>query len=126
MDGQKIKVSRQESKKFWGSYKTIRPDIVLKKNNMTYVIDTKWKQPKNNSASINDLRQMYAYSRFWKSTKAMLLYPGKPINKEFIAYRNNEHDNMDHHCKLAKVSVFNSEGEINNRIGLDILEEIEI
>jgi len=69
---------------------------------------------------------MYAYSRFWKSTKAMLLYPGKPINKQFVAYRNNEHDQMNHQCKLAKVSVINSEGEINPNIGNDILNELEL
>ena len=75
---------------------------------------------------MNDLRQMYAYSRFWKSTKAMLLYPGQRINKSFVAYRNNEHDQMNHQCKLAKVSVINSEGEINPNIGNDILNELEL
>ena len=126
MDGNNIKVSGQESKKFWGSYKTIRPDIVLKKDGITYVIDTKWKKTKNDSASVNDLRQMYAYSRFWKSTKAMLLYPGKPINKQFVAYRNNEHDKMDHQCKLSKVSVIKDDGTINEHIAEDILQELEI
>jgi len=125
IEDENIKVSGQESKLFWSS-RSIRPDIVLKKDGKVYVIDTKWKQPQNNSASVNDLRQMYAYSRFWKSTKAMLLYPGQRINKSFVAYRNNEHDQMNHQCKLAKVSVINSEGEINPNIGNDILNELEL
>ena len=125
IDGQPIKVSGQESKKFWGSYKTIRPDIVLKKGSETYVIDTKWKQPQNNSASVNDLRQMYTYSRFWNSAKAMLLYPGAPINKEFVAYRNHAFDQMEHTCKVSKVSVIDTEGNINKNIAGEILNELE-
>jgi 5-methylcytosine-specific restriction enzyme subunit McrC len=93
---------------------------------MTYVIDTKWKQPKNNAASVNDLRQMYAYSRFWKSTKAMLLYPGQSINKKFENYHNNKHDQMDHQCKLSKVSVIKEDGSINEHIAENILKELEI
>ena len=56
----------------------------------------------------------------------MLLYPGKPINKEFVAYRNNEHDQMDHECKLSKVSVIKDDGTINQHIAEDILKELEI
>ena len=37
-----LTVKGQESKAFWDSIK-IRPDIVLHKDNRTYVIDTKWK-----------------------------------------------------------------------------------
>ena len=122
---QNIKVSGQETKLFW-SNRRIRPDIVLKTDKDIFVIDTKWKQPKNNAASVNDLRQMYAYSRFWKSTKAMLLYPGQSINKKFENYHNNKHDQMDHQCKLSKVSVIKEDGSINEHIAENILKELEI
>lgn len=56
--GSDIKVKGQDSKRFWGSYKTIRPDIVLQKGEETYITDTKWKRPKNNQPSVEDLRQM--------------------------------------------------------------------
>ena len=56
----------------------------------------------------------------------MLLYPGKPINKKFVAYRNNEHDKMDHECKISKVSVIDNEGNINKNIAQDILQELEL
>lgn len=56
--GSDIEVSGQESISFWG-YNSLRPDIVLRSGDKTYVIDTKWKRPKNNTASVSDLRQMY-------------------------------------------------------------------
>ena len=33
------------------------------------------KRPTNKAASIDDLRQMNAYARFWKMNKVVLLYP---------------------------------------------------
>ena len=58
-----IQVFKQETKPFWGnSY--LQPDIILRKDNKVYIIDTKWKKPNNHKASIQDLRQMYTYCRF--------------------------------------------------------------
>ena len=56
----------------------------------------------------------------------MLLYPGKPINKKFVAYQKNEHDQTDHECKLSKVSVIKDDGSINDQIAEHILEQLEI
>ncbi len=103
--GTDIIVKGQASKKFWGAYKTIRPDIVIEKGEETYIVDTKWKRPSNNQPSVEDLRQMYAYARFWDTEKVMLLYPGDPIESKFISYKNPEIDQRDHRCKVAFVSV---------------------
>ncbi|MDB4682643.1 McrC family protein [Crocinitomicaceae bacterium] len=124
-EGNRILVRGQETKPFWSS-RRIKPDIVIKTDKDVFVIDTKWKQPPNNGASVNDIRQMYAYSRYWKSTKAMLLYPGQPINMKFEDYKNNLHDGMEHQCKIAKASVIDSEGNPNKNIAEDILKELEI
>lgn len=116
-------VHGQESKTFYGSYRTIRPDIVLRKGEETYIIDTKWKRPTNKQPSVEDLRQMYTYSRFWDTEKVMLLYPGDPINSKFVSYRNHEIDQRDHQCKVAFVSVL-KHGELDRSIADQIINLI--
>lgn len=121
-----IRINGQESKKFWGTYKTIRPDIVIQKEDQTFVLDTKWKRPTNNQPSVEDLRQMYTYSRFWSTDKVVLLYPGQPNHSTFISYRNQEIDQRDHQCKVAFVNVLNAENKLSNTLAADILGELEM
>jgi 5-methylcytosine-specific restriction enzyme subunit McrC len=58
----------------------LRPDIVIKKDNRTVILDTKWKRL-NNNESINygisqaDMYQMYAYSKKYNTSEVWLLYP---------------------------------------------------
>lgn len=56
----------------------LRPDIVLedKLQNITYIIDTKWKvlDDKENISN-SDIYQMYAYSKKYNAKKAILFYP---------------------------------------------------
>lgn len=115
-------VHGQESKRFYGSYRTIRPDIVLRKNGEVFIVDTKWKRPNNKSASIEDLRQMYAYGRFWDSDKLMLLYPGNPHDSGYQNYPNEFDENRDHQCKLALVSVLNDDGELDESVGEKVID----
>ena len=70
------------SKSFWKS-NSLQPDIVIehKTTQRKYIIDTKWKRP-GFSASVEDLRQVYAYARFWKAEHVMLLYPGDSKNNK--------------------------------------------
>ncbi|MDG0973346.1 MAG: restriction endonuclease [Crocinitomicaceae bacterium] len=117
-------VTGQSSKVFYGSHRTIRPDIVLKKRGETIIIDTKWKRPTNKAASIEDLRQMYAYARFWDTEKVMLLYPGDPIDSQFLSYRNQEIDRKEHQCKVALVSVL-EDNCLSKNLGRKVLKEIE-
>ena len=113
-------VSGQESKTFYGAYRTIRPDIVLRRGEggkkETFVIDTKWKRPTNKSASIEDLRQMYAYGRFWDSDMLMLLYPGKDHDSGYEGYPNEFDSNRNHQCKIGIVNVLD-ENSLDLRIG---------
>ena len=53
----------------------IRPDIVLYHGEKTLVIDTKWKDPDEKGVSVDDLYQMYIYSRKFESKTTVLLYP---------------------------------------------------
>ncbi|MFC4267507.1 McrC family protein [Polaribacter marinivivus] len=130
--GTDIKVSGQESKSFWG-YNSLRPDIVLRKGDKTYIIDTKWKRPKNNTASVSDLRQMYAYCRFWDAEKAMLLYPGEERGNQFKSYLTDDyvideeknHSQIEHQCKMRFVSVLEGD-ELDKKVGLKILKQLDL
>jgi 5-methylcytosine-specific restriction enzyme subunit McrC len=132
--GTDIEVTAQDQKPFW-DYNSLRPDIVLRKGNKTYVIDTKWKRPQNNAASIHDLRQMYAYGRFWDAEKALLLYPGDYHSPEFKAFKTRDFSllegefiPMDHHCKMGYVSVLDPRKEVglDDQIGNKVLSLLEI
>lgn len=127
-----FEVTGQESKPFWGN-NYLRPDIVLRKNGKVYIIDTKWKLPKSNSASVGDLRQMYTYCRFWDAEKAVLLYPGSKSHN-YQSYITDDYskvsDNtisINHQCKKGMVNVFSdNETKLNDNLGLDILKILEV
>jgi len=119
----------QQSKLFWGR-NSLRPDIVLTTPDDTYVIDTKWKNP-DNSTSIQDLRQIYAYGRFWNAQKVMLLYPGATSGNTFVQFENEEYlkDNrtMHHECKKGVVSVLKEQdGKVvlNDWVGMNIFDQL--
>ena len=128
--GTDITVSAQESKSFWG-YNSLRPDIVIRKGDKAYVIDTKWKRPKNNTASVSDLRQMYTYCRFWDAEKAMLLYPGEVRGNYFKSYLTDDyvidneknHNQIEHQCKMGFISVLEGEN-LRENLGEKVLSLI--
>lgn len=132
-EGTDIEVIGQDSRTFWGS-NSLRPDIILRRDGKTYVIDTKWKRPYKSSASISDLRQMYTYCRFWKAEKALLLYPGNPTDSLFQEFLTDDYylDNDDqpkeikHQCKMGFVSVLNAKNELDGNIASNILKELEM
>ena len=118
-----IEVFGQKTKEFWNGV-NIRPDIVIQNGLETYIIDTKWKNINGSKPSADDLRQMYVYNDYWKSTKAVLLYPSNisesPKFKNFEGiYQNEAH----HQCGLGKISIFNADNSaLNSSVGLEILE----
>jgi 5-methylcytosine-specific restriction enzyme subunit McrC len=98
------KVLGQRKKQFWNGI-TIRPDIVITSKNEeeTFVIDTKWKNNKDNKASTQDLRQMYVYNEYWSSLKSMLLYPAKETEfNGFINFKDKEQQ-----CGIGKLDILN-------------------
>jgi 5-methylcytosine-specific restriction enzyme subunit McrC len=120
-------ITGQESKRFYGNYRSIRPDIVLSQHGITYVIDTKWKRPANHSASIEDLRQMYAYARFWNSNKVLLLYPGEPHDSGYQPYPNPLdllNERTDHHrCKTVHIQVLEHQ-QLDKNLAPKILQHL--
>ena len=118
-----IMVHGQKSKTFWNGI-TIRPDIVIEKGTETYIIDTKWKNIKANKPSTDDLRQIYVYNEYWKSNKAMLLYPASESNfskEDFISFNPIIND-THHHCGVGKISILNPDNKtLDKDIGNTIL-----
>lgn len=117
-----IKVLGKRSKLFWKNNR-LEPDIILQKDNDIYVIDTKWKHPEK-KASIEDLRQVYAYGRYWKSNRVMLLYPGeKP--KEYANFKDgNDEEIMGYRFFVSVVSKQNGVLKLNNKMAEEIYQII--
>lgn len=103
----------QSSRVFWhkdagASYKTIRPDIVVKKSGkVVWVIDTKWKCPINDTPSDADLKQMYAYHQYWDSDKTVLLYPTSANKPRFVRgqFKTTTNCATDLKCWMAYIPI---------------------
>lgn len=108
-----IEVSFQNSDKFWEN-KRIRPDIVLKTRDETFVIDTKWKIIEANNPSDDDLKQMFVYNLHWKAEKTLLLYPKtNQIDTDFGTFH---YDNLGKKCKLGFIDITSELTIKNSRI----------
>lgn len=85
------KIKFQSNKLFWQSNNRItseiKPDILIETDNKKFIIDTKWKNLSGRKPSSEDLRQIYAYSKFYDTEKVALLYPSdkdETIEGEFV------------------------------------------
>ena len=112
-------VMGQKSKPFWRS-KSIRPDIVLKNKDQTFIIDTKWKVIHSEKPSDADLKQMFVYNHYWDAKQSLLLYPNKGNQVSnpgafTLPLKNNE----IHSCQLAFVNVINDSG-LNKNLASEI------
>lgn len=118
------KIKGQESQLFWRR-KTIRPDIVLEKNNIIYVIDTKWKVINSNKPSDADLKQMYVYNHHWKATHSVLLYPssGDQINNNG-KFQLPFYNGKGHSCTLGFVDVLMNK-QLNKNMAASIMGILE-
>lgn len=119
------KIEAQDIKDFWES-KTIRPDIVLQKGDQNFIIDTKWKVINNDRPSDDDLKQIYSYNQYWKSTHSLLVYPnvGNMNEKKWGKYHLG--NNGASYCKLFFVDVVTKEGILNEEVGNDILMNFDL
>ena len=113
-----MEVSFQNSDKFWEN-KRIRPDIVLKTKDETFIIDTKWKIVEANNPSDDDLKQMFVYNLHWKAEKTLLLYPKtNQIDSDFGMFH---YDNLGKKCKLGFVDITDLNSEM---IAQEIFQKI--
>jgi len=120
------KIDYHKSKKFWNT-RYVEPDIVIKyKKDTTYIIDTKWKLISDVHPSLEDLKQMYVYNKYWKAPKSMLLYP-KHQNKADGTFGTFADGIKNTECKVGFISVLNKDNtSLNMEIGKEILEKFEV
>jgi 5-methylcytosine-specific restriction enzyme subunit McrC len=121
-----MEVLPQQREQFW-EHKIIKPDIVIKRGEETYVIDTKWKVVDNSSPSDNDLKQMFAYNLYWKSEKSLLLYPKIDQADSSFGTYHYAPDETTNQCKLGFVSVVRENALISEKeLAKEILKKLEL
>jgi len=108
------KVEQQFSKPYWklGQARAVslKPDVVLIKNETRYVLDTKWKLPNNNKPGNSDLQQMYAYTKYFDSDHTLLCYPGN--EDSFVKgyfYNEGKKEDISYPCSVMRISFDPSE-----------------
>lgn len=116
----------------------LKPDIIL--TNLLgkkVVIDTKWKYKSN--TSVEDVRQMFAYGKYFNANRLFLLYPDNIINEEKLRLiegqfykpkdetkKLKEDDEFDnHYCGLLFVDPILTNGLLNLNIGSDIIKVLD-
>ncbi|HAX37596.1 MAG: hypothetical protein A2Y37_05170 [Spirochaetes bacterium GWB1_60_80] len=100
------KARLQSSLPFWEDL-PIRPDIVLEADGRCIILDTKWKVLSTRRPGMDDLRQMYAYNRFFAAEQAYLVYPD--VNG--LGDRQGHYRDPDRplQCGLIFVSLFDGD-----------------
>lgn len=125
--GEQYDISPQNSTHFW-EHKTIRPDIVIKTQSETYIIDTKWKVVNSNDPADNDLKQMFAYNLHWKAEKSLLLYPKvNQSDSSFGKYHYLPGAKDNNLCKLGFVKLTDGIMLIDERlVAEEIIGKLEV
>lgn len=101
----------QVPKNFWkpvkGRISSMKPDIIIRKDDGTYLIlDTKWKNLGRNNVQPEDLRQMYAYSKYHGNAKTALVYPGENSDLMKGNYFKEDSDGIsENECSLLPIEV---------------------
>jgi 5-methylcytosine-specific restriction enzyme subunit McrC len=96
---------------------TLKPDVVIQTATNKYVLDTKWKLPMKNKPRIQDLQQMYAYTKYFNSDHTILCYPG--TDDDFISGMFfNEQGAIGQHydCSVLRLKFDESQYEKNTFI----------
>ena len=118
--GANWQVQRQLQKTFWRR-RRIQPDIVVQCEGQTFVLDTKWKILKSVRPSIEDLRQLYVYCRYFNAKKGVLLYPKVHAlpDQPAIPYQSSGAADFEYSCQLNFLDLI-KEGRLNREIGAAI------
>jgi len=126
-------IKPQRKKHFWkpenGNVVNLQPDIVIERkiDGNSIVIDTKWKY--QSDVSIQDLRQMYAYGKYFNSVQSYLVYPDKINDKKNIDIKSGkflgDKDVDDHEaatCGLLFIDILLEGKRLNREIGKEIFK----
>lgn len=109
----------QRKEKFWEN-KEIKPDIVVKKGEETFVIDTKWKVLDQASPSDDDLKQICTYNLYWKSYRSILIFPktqSSPVNTYGKYHKGLD---KEHGCTLSFIDLIDEDRNLNRSCSKDL------
>jgi 5-methylcytosine-specific restriction enzyme subunit McrC len=104
-------VTAQNTKDFWkptvGRNSKMKPDIVINKDKEDcIIIDTKWKNLKQNNPSPQDLRQVYVYMKYYNAKRVALVYPNEDSTiKSGLFYKESDSELSDRNCSLISIGV---------------------
>lgn len=124
------KVLFQQSAPYWKlKYQRavrIKPDIIVLNNGAHYVIDTKWKLLYHPRPTDDDLKQMYAYTKYFHSDHTIICYPGYDDFLEGYFY-DEENQEQKYKCSIVTIGVDRNLpiSKWQERISLRIREAIE-
>lgn len=120
-----IRISHQENRLFW-LRRSIRPDIVIRSADRTIVIDTKWKLLQKGQPSMEDLRQMYIYNKYFRADKGILLYPKLSFSEAISSPFHAVGDSVDHGiCEVNYVELV-KEGKLNLGLGTSLWQQLSL
>lgn len=134
-----FQVEGQRNKLFWKienvSALRLRPDIIVTKpSGEKVVIDTKWKY--KSRTSVEDVRQMFAYGKYFYANRLFLLYPDNIFNEEKTRSlegqfykpkpetkkpKLNDEELDNYYCGLLFVDPLLEKGFLNLSLGMDII-----
>ncbi len=121
-------VSFQQREYFWND-KRIIPDIILtnKATETQCIIDTKWKIPRDNKPSDNDLKQMFVYNVQFGAERSCLVYPyTKQETQEPIAYADSKliPGSPTHSCQMMFFNIFDNDKKLDRNAANQIYENL--
>lgn len=120
-----IKVTKSPSTIFWNQ-RRIKPDLLLQKNNQQLIIDIKWKDLNKQIPSIEDLRQVYVYSKYFDAPNTVLLYPrvGRAKMEGRHAFAAEAKQSKIIHCQILMADILSPGGGLLPNIGKSIIEQV--
>jgi len=131
-----LEVIKQGSIAFWRHPDEwslhLRPDIVVKhrESRSVIVLDTKWKYQKD--ATMEDVRQMYAYGKYFGATKNYLLYPDRLENDRIVKregsfYKPSRVEIEDNQsCGLMFIDLLDIEQKLDVTLGNAIINNLSL
>ena len=85
----------------------LRPDIVLRDEKSTMVMDTKWKILDNKRVGREDIYQLYGYGKKYKSQNLYLIYPKTTdlVGKEYNYYQEDDKEDLSLEVLFFDLSI---------------------
>ena len=101
----------------------LKPDIVLRHEDYTIVMDTKWKVLDDKRVGREDIYQLYGYGKKYRSQNLYLIYPKTTdlVGKEYNYYQKDDQEDLS-----LEVLFFDLSIDIrNNPLSRQIIKELE-